>query len=471
MRGVNFFSQPVNPMNADQRRFTLFALGCLVFCLCVGAFATGQQTGAAGGQSGDVTIKVGVNSVLVPVVVRDRQGRAVGDLKQADFELFDQDKAKAIVGFTVQMRAGGGDVAAAAAKRATTPSVLSLAPPPVVPAVPQRFIVFLFDDMHFEPGDMLRVKKVALKMMGESISATDEAAVVTTSGASSGLTRDHAALEAAVEKISAHPIYHHDSHACPNIDVYQADLIVNKHNIQAMEAAKEAFSTCSHAGGGENPMSGNNGQMGSLSVGEDMAARMVRSVASQVLQLGDRDVAVTLSTVKEVVRRMEKLPGGQHTVILVSPGFLTVTQDSMIEKSAVLDMAARANVTISALDARGLYTTNMDASERGGASARDLMTGEMAQYHSETMNLSEDVMSEFALGTGGKFFHNSNDLEGGFKELAQAPEYVYLLEMSLDKVKADGVYHRLKVKVDREHLTVESRRGYVAPQPPSKQKK
>ena len=99
------------------------------------------------------------------------------------------------------------------------------------------------------------------------------------------------------------------------------------------------------------------------------------------------------------------------------------------------------------------------------------MTGESQQYHSETMNMSEDVMAEFALGTGGTFFHNSNDLEGGLKSLAQAPEYVYLLEMSLDKVKADGVYHHLKVRVDRDAVKVEARRGYVAPQPPAKQKK
>jgi VWFA-related protein len=198
---------------------------------------------------------------------------------------------------------------------------------------------------------------------------------------------------------------------------------------------------------------------------------MIRSAAAQVVELGDRDVSVTLSTVKEFVRRMGKLPGQQHTLILVSPGFVTVTPNSMREKSEVLDLAARANVTISALDARGLYTTNLDASEHGAASTRDMMTGETQQYHSETMNISENVMSELANGTGGTFFHNSNDLAGGFALLAQAPEYVYLLEMSLDKVRSDGAFHRLKVKVNRDNVKVESRHGYVAPQPPPKQKK
>jgi len=37
----------------------------------------------------------------------------------------------------------------------------------------------------------------------------------------------------------------------------------------------------------------------------------------------------------------------------------------MAEKSSILNMAAQANVTISALDASGLYTTEIDASEKG----------------------------------------------------------------------------------------------------------
>jgi VWFA-related protein len=74
-------------------------------------------------------------------------------------------------------------------------------------------------------------------------------------------------------------------------------------------------------------------------------------------------------------------------------------------------------------------------------------------------------MAEFADGTGGTYFHNNNDLAGGLQNLTAAPEYVYLLEFSLEHVKPDGAYHRLKVKVDRNGLQLKARRGYFAPMP------
>ena len=45
------------------------------------------------------------------------------------------------------------------------------------------------------------------------------------------------------------------------------------------------------------------------------------------------------------------------------------------------------------------------------------------------------VTAELAAGTGGTYFHRSNDLEGGLRPLAAVPEYVYLLEMSLENAK------------------------------------
>ena len=392
-------------------------------------------------QEGSAKIQITVNAVLVPVVVRDRQGRAVGNLKKEDFQVFDKNKRQVISGFTVEKRAGlvSGTKAPEATEAART-----VAPQPR--NVPERFIVFLFDDMHLSAGDLLRAQRVATKMLVQSLTESDMAAVVSMSGANSGLTRDRPALQEAVKKLKVQPLYRHDDGACPNIDFYQADLIQNKREESALRSAEAEYVTCA----------------GLVGASPRMVESMVRSVAEQSLTIGEHDVSASLRTVREFVQKMSTLPG-ERALILISPGFFTMTADAMAEKSLVLDSAARANVTVSAMDARGLYTTGADASDRGGSSTQDLVTGQHARYHADEMNFDEEVMAELADGTGGTYFHNSNDLEGGFKSLTQAPEYVYLLEFSPEKVKRDGTYHPLKVKVDRNGLRLQVRRGYFAP--------
>jgi VWFA-related protein len=401
------------------------------------------QRNEAQAQEASAKIQVSVNAVLVPVVVRDSQGRAVGDLKKEDFQVFDKDKRQLISGFTLEKRAGAKSGATDAESTDVTPTV-----EPQPESLPKRFIVFLFDDMHLGAGDLLRAQRVATNMLAESLADSDMAAVVSMSGANSGLTRDRAILQDAVKKLKVQPLFRHDDHACPSIDFYQADLIQNKREESALKSAEADYVTCA----------------GLVGASPNMVESMVRSVAEQSLMNGEHDVSASLRTVREFVQKMGTLPG-QRTLILISPGFFTMTADAMAEKSLVLDSAARANVIISAMDARGLYTTGMDASERGGSSAQDLVTGQRSQYHADEMNFDEHVMSELADGTGGTYFHNSNDLEGGFKSLTQAPEYVYLLEFSPEKVKRDGTYHPLKVKVNRGGLTLQARRGYYAPKP------
>jgi VWFA-related protein len=72
-------------------------------------------------------------------------------------------------------------------------------------------------------------------------------------------------------------------------------------------------------------------------------------------------------------------------------------------------------------------------------------------------------MAELADGTGGTYFHNNNELESGLKDLANGPEYRYLLEISLQDVKPNGAYHALKVEVDRRDVKLQARHGYFAP--------
>jgi len=82
-----------------------------------------------------------VNEVLVPVVVRDAQGHAVGNLTKDDFQVFDNGKPQTISGFTIIKRA---TEASAANLPAPSPDAADslVVSQPISPA--QRFVVFLF---------------------------------------------------------------------------------------------------------------------------------------------------------------------------------------------------------------------------------------------------------------------------------------------------------------------------------------
>jgi VWFA-related protein len=368
----------------------------------------------------------------------------VGNLKQEDFQVFDKNKPQAISGFSIQKRA-----AVEGPEPTVDPAPLSRAasqPPAAVregsPEVPKRFTVFVFDDMHMNTGDLMQLQKVAPKIVAGSLTESDLAAVVSISGSSSGLTRDPAKLQDAIMKLTVHNLYRH-SRGCPNIEYYEADRIQNKHDLMATGIAIDNAMACCECS-------------------RETARALVDEASRRELQIGDQDVRVTLGFIGEIVRKMRSMPG-QRLLVLISPGFLTISADAATEKSQLLDMAAQSNVTISAVDARGLYTTVLDAGERSAGSA--LAERTTAQNHAASSALSEDVMAELADGTGGTYFHNSNDLQGGFQALTAVPEYVYLLELSLQNVKQDGSYHSLKVKVDKDGLTLKARLGYFAPKP------
>jgi VWFA-related protein len=388
-------------------------------------------------QAGPV-IKVNVNSVLVPVVVRDSNGRAIGGLTKEDFQLFEKNKSLEITGFTVEHRApaptDGSNPAAANSSNATL----------AAPAPPSdRFIVFLFDDLHVSAADFASLRNAAKKVLAENLRAGDSGSVLSILGRDdSGVTNDHAKLAAAINELRMQRSpYQLDVHACPHVDYFHGDLIENKHDERSFDAAVDETMDCAR-------------------VLRIQAERITHETAQRAVALGEQDMRLSYIYIREVVRKMVNLPG-QRTLVLISSGFYSETPEALVLQNQVIEAAARANVTISALDSRGLFTIAPKADDEFLGIQKE--TTEHIRSNVETAISTDAVMAGLADATGGTFFHNSNDMEGGLRRLSAAPEYVYLLEFSLANTKPDGEYHPLKVKVDREHVQVQSRRGYFAP--------
>jgi VWFA-related protein len=398
----------------------------------------------AGGQSTQkspsYTIQTQVSRVLVPVVVRDGHGDIVTDLKREDFRVLDDGKPRGISSFLIEKWAQGGGSGAGAPGNPNSPETAPA-------ATERRFLVFLFDDMHLSFEDLTHARQAAERILTDTVTGGRMAAVVSISGrVTTSLTKDQTTLRKAIESLRPLNLMRSAEADCPSVDYYLADQIQNQHNETALQALKQEVFNCSPGLDRQRD--------------QEVAERLAENAAMRALNLGRQDSLGTLATIRAVVRSMDKLPG-QRTLILVSPGFLSLATESLDAESHLLDAAAESNVTISALDARGLYVGEIDASQHIAGSGQVVQL--KTELHRSSMRESENIMAELADGTGGTFIHNTNDLAGGFQRLAEYPQCIYLLELPMDDVKLNGSYHRLKIRVDRKDVDIEARHGYFAP--------
>jgi hypothetical protein len=171
----------------------------------------------------------------------------------------------------------------------------------------------------------------------------------------------------------------------------------------------------------------------------------------------------TLLTIGNLVDSLEKLPG-RRMLLLASSGFLSGDLEYLLDEMTT--KALHAEVVINSLDAKGLYTLPpgrpIEAPPSRSRSQRTAIAELSIQ--SRQASAKDDAMAVLALGTGGAFYHNSNDLDKGFRDLGSVPDVVYVLGFSPSDATPDGRFHPLKVKLAAgNHYSLQSRMGYTAP--------
>jgi VWFA-related protein len=413
-------------------------ISCLFLCILFTVLGNGK--GQTPQPSGDTpaTFSAKVNLVLVPVVVRDKQGRAVGGLRQEDFQVFDGRKPQVVTTFSIETASGKP-----AKPETDTPAPVE-APTGErkLPAAPDRFVAYLFDDVHLSLSDLAAARDAAERQLKDSLGPADRAAVFTTSGRTTAdFTNDRAKLHQTLFNLRPQPIARPLSRECPDVTYYQADLIVNKHDQGALQAAIQDAVVCMNLPDAH------------------MAPPLAQAAARRALSAGDTESRLSLGMVGRVVRLLSTVPG-QRSIILISPGFLTLA-DLRQDYTEIVDLAIRSNVIVGSVDARGMYTVIP-----GGDASQATQNAAQTQFQGASASAEEDVLTGLADGTGGAFFHNNNDLAEGFRRVAARPEYVYILGFSPQNVKPDGRFHALKIILKGPNrANPQARRGYYAPKP------
>ncbi len=402
-------------------------------------------------------LQVQRNIVLVRVVVRDSKGNPVPNLRKEDFRLFDNSKPQEIDQFTIESTSG----TTPAVPTAATKEVGEEVPPAgeAARAIPRNYQALYFDDTQMGAQDVAHARDAADRHLTRTLTPQDRAGIFTSSGlGGQDFTDDREKLHEALFRLQPRSRLNIGGATCPDIGEYQAYLIVERNDPDASLIANMEYIKCTFGdGSGE-------------AADRAQAGNVVTAEATRIRNEWLTQAETVLRGLEEVVRRTAILPG-QHNVIFISPGFLSSDMESRL--AALTDRALRANVVISALDPRGLYTIIPGGINPGGDETKnsvvflrlrpDLMSRK-DQIIRQGLTLDEQVLAGLAADTGGRFFHNSNDLDQGFREVATGPEVYYLLTFSPHNLKFDGRFHNLKVSLANPgNYTLQARRGYFAP--------
>lgn len=419
-------------------------------------------------------LKVTSNLVLVRVVVTDRNGHPVPGLHEGDFKIFDRGKEQSIAHFEEAPSSSLDKSALVVPSPEQTAPSLSTPTSTVAPTLPLNFVALYFDNLSATEAEIAAARNAAQRYLASSLKPNDRVAIYTSEELLADFTDDPHQLLQALGNLHVSVRVRASTLDCPHLSDYQALQITEfaeEPHADVWVLARDEMAQCKAPSTGtaqatENSSSGTkNGGSGHLAnegFDRDPDVAQILNLARNIVMQNQILVRSNLQEFDRVVQRLSRMPG-QRSVILVSPGFLSQTEQLQLDR--IVDRALRSEVVVHSLDPKGLAVLlrSADAS-REYVPTRGNAAGAARAVDSNREAAVTSVLAEVAQGTGGKYVHNSNDLIAGFAALESSPAY-YTLAFAPTDLKPDGAFHALKVTLsgDRKNFTIQTRRGYFAP--------
>lgn len=395
----------------------------------------------------DDIIRITTQLVQTDVVVTDKDGKIVPDLKLEDFELYDNGKKQDLrflefVSVDTDRRAEG-------TRPTSMPSYIESTGNAGVSAKDlKRVVAFVIDDLTMQIADLQPVRKMMLDFVDNKMKDGDLVAIVRVVGGKGLLqqfTTDRQLLRRAIAQIRivAHPF------------------------AASEDADAPKFSSSSLPG---------------LAPDSPTVVESMLPDSPEIFSPNDDQIRYfrglsALTTANFVIDSLKQIPGRKSLVLVTGGLAIFETNNSgnfnvTSLLSQLTDNAFRAGVVVNVLDPRGLRATpgvvgfgetparsavgDYDPTfGRGGASSQAAL-GSMLAGANEHLGLST-----VAKATGGVSVVNTNNFEAGLDKILLRGSGYYTLAYTPSQ-KFDNKYHKLEIKVARSGSKVYNHAQYYA---------
>ncbi|HKT80471.1 MAG TPA: VWA domain-containing protein [Vicinamibacterales bacterium] len=419
------------------------------------AQAPAQAAGGAAQQQ--PTFRVQVELVSTDVTVKDARGLFVDDLKQDEFEVYEDGIKQKIVSMTMSH---GGRIS----------NVLAPPPPPpregvILPAARKvndtsgRIFVFFVDDLNLQFRNSPKVRQIFQKMSKEVLHDGDLFSMVSsgTSTISVGLTYDKKRLDQAITKITGDGLtpqeliersisgsegptelrYRaHVAHETVRGVLDQLEQIHDRRKILIWVSEGYDY----------NPYQAS--RYGLL--GPDSG--FTQAIGNMLDNMRARDSANGGTSTDDGAEKNPPIgqplsPSGLNAQLMQQETFSDA--DLFADIAEVTRVANRANTTIYTIDPRGLV------------GAIDIDQNVNPREWSEYVRKSQDTIKILAEETGGVALVNSNDFDKGLKRIDNESSDYYILGYYSSNPDRTRLRRKIEVKILRKGVTWVARDEYL----------
>jgi VWFA-related protein len=386
--------------------------------------AAGQTTAPQATKDNQGTYRFRVESelVLVNVVVRDKQGKPVTDLKQQDFTIMEDGKPQRISSFdfenldTAPLPSSAGPSQQASEGQPAAPQKPILTTKDADQALSnKRVIVLFFDQSSMGPDEMERSVQAARKYVQIKMTSADQIAIISLASSlrlDQDFTGDRATLLRVLNRYS-----HSEGQGMDNGSTGDADGI---------EETGDAFTPDE----------------------------------TEYNQFNTDRKLQALQSVCQILAKFNQ----KKSLIYFSSGMTQTGIENQSALRAAVNTAVRANVAIYTMDSRGL-----EAEPPGGSAATAslrgtaMYSGAAVQSRLDANFASQETLTTLSGDTGGKAFLDTNDLGSVFDRVQRDTSVYYVLGFKSSNGQRDGKFRRIQVKINRQNMNLEFRKGYYAP--------